>query len=224
MFDALRSGPVAAACRWALVAGVTAVEAAALSVWLALLAGASPWSREAAVGVVALAAALLVGHFLVDLTVNGPAVGFPLGRTLAVSLSEAALWTGWLAVVAALGGARGLFVGGVAFAVALAVQHTAEVDALRGAPLGSRLFDVRTVGYSLVTAGGATAWLALETGLASAGPLADIAAGVGVAPGTAGFAVLVAALLVEHAVGVAIARRERAERTTPAWYRRRSWT
>ncbi|WP_436928651.1 hypothetical protein [Halosimplex halobium] len=224
MFDALRSDRVAAACRWALVVGVTGVEAAALSVWLALLAGASPRSREAVVGAVALAAALLVGQFLVDLAVNGPAVGFPLGRTLAVSVSEAALWTGWLAVVAALGGARGLFVGGVAFAVALAAQHTAEIDALRGVPPGSRLFDVRTVGYSLVTAAGATAWLALETGLASAGSLADLAAAAGLAPGTVGFAVLVAALLVEHAIGVAIARRECAERTAPVWFRRRSWT
>ncbi|WP_436908036.1 hypothetical protein [Halosimplex marinum] len=224
MFDALRSERAAAACRWALVGAVTGVEAAALSVWLALLADASPVSREAAVGVVALAAALLVGHFLVDLAVNGPAVGFPLGRTLAVSVTETALWTGWLAAVAALGGPRGAFVGGVAFGVALAVQHTAEVDALRGAPLGSRLVDVRAVGYSLVTAAGATAWLALETGLASAGPLADLAAAAGLAPGTVGFAALVAALVVEHAVGVAIARRECAERTAPAWFRRRSWT
>jgi len=224
MFDALRTERVAAACRWALVVAVSGVEAAALSVWLALLAGATPVSRPVAVGVVVLAAGFLVGQFLVDLAVNGPAVGFPLGRTLGVALTETAVWTGWLAVVAALGGPRGAFVGGVAFAVALAVQHTAEVDALRGAPLGSRLVDSSTVGYSLVTAAGATAWLALETGIASVGPLADLAADAGIAPETVGFAALAAALLVEHVVGVAVARRECAERTAPAWFRSRSST
>lgn len=224
MLGVFRRGSVAAACRWALVVGATGVEAAALSVWLALLADATPASREAAVGAVVLAVGLLVGQFLVDLAVNGPAVGFPLGRTLGVALSETAVWTGWLAAVAALGGTRGAFVGGVALAVALALQHTAEVDALRGAPLGSRLVDPSTVGYSLVTAVGATAWLALETGLAGVDPLADLAAGAGLAPETVGFAALVAAVLVEHVVGVAVARRECAERTAPAWFRRRSWT
>jgi len=218
-----QSRRLAAVGRWALVVAVTGIEAAALSVWLALLDGGVR-SRDAAVGVVVLAAALLVAHFLVDLAVNGAAVGFPLGRTLAVALSETALWTGWLAAVTALGGARGAFVGGVAFAVALAVQHTAEVDALRGAPLGSRLVDASAVGYSLVTATGATAWLALETGLASVGPLADLAADAGVAPETVGVAALVAALLVEHVVGVAVARHESAARTVPTWFRRRSWT
>ncbi|ELZ27711.1 hypothetical protein C475_07315 [Halosimplex carlsbadense 2-9-1] len=224
MLDAFRRGAVAMACRWALVVAVTGVEAAALSVWLALLADASPASREAAVGVVVLAAAFLVGQFLVDLAVNGSAVGFPLGRTLGVALSETAVWTGWLAVVAALGDPRGALVGGVALAVALAAQHTAEVDALRGAPLGSRLVDPSTVGYSLVTAAGATAWLALEAGFASAGPLADLPGSASLAPETLGLVVLVVALLVEHVAGVAVARRECAERTAPAWFRSRSST
>jgi hypothetical protein len=224
MLDVFRRGVVAAACRWVLVVAVTGVEAAALSVWLALLAGASPAARDVTVGAVVLAAAFLVCQFLVDLAVNGSAVGFPLGRTLGVALSETAVWTGWLAVVAAIGGSRGAFVGSVAFAVALALQHTAEVDALRGAPLGSRLVDPSTVGYSLVTAAGATAWLALETGLASVGPLAGLAADAGLAPDIVGLGALAAALLIEHVAGVAVARRECAERTAPASFRPRSST
>ncbi|QPV61778.1 hypothetical protein I7X12_13590 [Halosimplex litoreum] len=222
MVDVFRRGVLAAACRWVLVVAVTGVEAAALSIWLALLAGASPAARDVAVGAVVLAVAFLVCQFLVDLAVNGSAVGFPLGRTLGVALSETAVWTGWLAVVAAIGGSRGAFVGSVAFAVALALQHTAEVDALRGAPLGSRLVDPSTVGYSLVTAAGATAWLALETGVASGDPLADL--GVGLAPDIVGSGALATALLVEHVAGVAVARRECAERTTPASFRPRSST
>jgi hypothetical protein len=224
MVGVFRRGAVAAACRWVLVVAVTGVEAAALSVWLALLAGASPTARDVAVGAVVLAVAFLVCQFLVDLAVNGSAVGFPLGRTLGVALGETAVWTGWLAVVAAIGGSRGAFVGSVAFAVALALQHTAEVDALRGAPLGSRLVDPSTVGYSLVTAAGATAWLALETGLASGEPLAGLAVEAGFAPDIVGLGALAAALLVEHAVGVAVARRECAERTAPASLRPRSST
>ena len=224
MFRVPRSEWVVAVCRWLLVAVVVGLEAAALSVWLALLAGAAPGSRETAVGVVVLAAALLVSQFLADLAVSGSAVGFPLGRTLGVALTETALWTGWLAAVAAVGGRRGAFVGGLAFAVGLAFQDTAEVDARRGAPPGTRLVDLGAVGSGLVTAAGGTVWLSLSTGLAAAGPLTGLAGGTGLAPATVGFVALVGALLVEHAVGVALARRERTQPTTASRQGRGSWT
>jgi len=215
--------PLIVAARWALLAAVVGTEAAVLSVWLALVTSAPPLSRPAVVAVVVLAAGLLVAHFLVDLAVNGPAVGFPLGGTLAVSVTETALWTGWIGVVTYLGGLRGAFVGGVAFAVALAVQHTIETNVLRSGPLTDPLVNVQTVGYSLVTAAGATVWLTLSAGLDGSEGISALAADAGLVPETVGFVALVAALLFEHAIVIWVARRERAETTMPQWRDYRSW-
>ncbi|WP_123536141.1 hypothetical protein [Halosimplex salinum] len=214
--DRFRTERFAVLYRWVLVLVVTGVEVAVLGVWLALFDGADPLSRSVGVGVVVLLVGLQVSQFLTDLAVNGTAVGFPLGGTLAVSVSETVLWVGWFAVVTALGGLRGAFVGGVAFAVALAVQHTVETNALRGAPLTERLFDPQTVGYSLLTATAAGVWFALNTRVEGAEPAVDLVSSVGLAPATVGGVVLATGLLVEHAMGVVVARRERDEARTPA--------
>lgn len=220
----VRTERFAVVCRWALVLVVTGIEVAVLGVWLALVDGATGVSRSVAVGAVVLLAGLQVSQFLTDIAVNGAAVGFPLGGTLAVSVSETALWLGWFAVVTALGGLRGAFVGGVAFAVALAVQHTVETNALHGAPLADRLFDPETVGYSLLTATAAGVWFALVTRADGAEPAVDLLSSAGLAPATVGGVVLAAGLAVEHAMGVMVARRQRDERSSPARRRRRSGT
>ncbi|MFC7140187.1 hypothetical protein ACFQMA_10130 [Halosimplex aquaticum] len=222
-WDRFRTERVVAACRWALVLALTGLEVATLTLWLALVDGAAPLSRTAAVGVVVLVVGLQVEHFLTDLAANGSAVGFPLGRTLAVSVTEALLWIGWFAAAKTLGELRGVFVAGVAFAVALAVQHTVEANALRGRPLAYRLLDSATVGFSLLTAAGASLWLALSTPVAGTAPLVSFVAS-GLDPTTAGGVVLAAALLVERLLVVRFARRERSEHTVPARRARGSWS
>lgn len=213
-----------AACRWALVLALTGLEVATLALWLALIDGASPLSRAAAVGVLVLVVGLQVEHFLTDLAANGSAVGFPLGRTLAVSVTEALLWIGWFAVAKALGGLRGVFVAGVAFAVALAVQHTVEANALRGRPLSCRLLDPATVGFSLLSGAGASLWLLFSTSVEGAAPLTMLVAGAGIDPATAGGVALAAALLIERLLVVRFARRDRSEHTLPARRTTGSWS
>lgn len=205
---------VVTAGRWLLVASLTGIEVFTLSLWLALVAGAPPFSRPVAVSAVVLAVGLQVEHFLTDLAVNGAAVGFPLGRTLVVSLTEAALWLGWLGIAGSIGGLRGVFVGGVAFAVVLSVQHTVECNALRQRPLDARLFDPATMGFSLITASGATAWVALNASVAGTESFATAVADLGLAPGAVGVVALAAALLAERVMVVRLARRKRNERTT----------
>ncbi|WP_436923271.1 hypothetical protein [Halosimplex amylolyticum] len=214
--ELVRTERFVAACRWALVLALTGLEVATLSVWLALVDGAPPLSRAAVVGVVVLLVGLQVEHFLTDLAANGYAVGFPLGRTLAVTVIEALLWIGWFAAAEALGELRGVFVAGVAFAVALAVQHTVEANALRGRSLAVRLFDPGTVGFSLLTAAGASVWLVLSTPVAGSEPLTLFVASLGVDPATAGGLALAAALLAERLLVVRFARRDRSDHTVPA--------
>ena len=199
--------------RWLVVVALTGVGVSALELWLALVGGVPPLSRPVAVGVVVLMAGMQVVHFLTDLAVNGVEVGFPLGATLVVSVTEAVLWSGWLAVAGSLGGVRGLFVGGVAFAVALSVQHTVETNVLRKQPLGFRLFDPATVGFSLVTAAGATAWLSLNAPVPWTEPFADSVASLGFDAGAVGVAALGVALLAERVLIVRMGRSERARST-----------
>jgi hypothetical protein len=198
-----------------LVVALTAVEVATLSLWLPLAAGAAPFSRPVAVSAVVLTAGLQVEHFLTDIAVNGAAVTFPLGQTLVVSITEAAVWLVWLGVTASVGGLRGVFVGAVALAVALTVQHTAETNALNGAPLDARLFDPATVGFSLVTAAGATAWLTLNAPVAGTASFAVAVAGAGLDPGVVGLLALFGALLTERVLVVQLARRRRADAPAP---------
>ncbi|PSQ26947.1 hypothetical protein BRD06_05585 [Halobacteriales archaeon QS_9_67_15] len=77
-----------------MVVALTGVGVGALELWLALVGGVPPLSRPVAVGVVVLMAGMQVVHFLTDLAVNGVEVGFPLGATLVVSVTEAVLWSG----------------------------------------------------------------------------------------------------------------------------------
>lgn len=209
---------VVTAGRWLLVGTLTSVEVLTLTMWLALVADSAPFSRPVVVSAVVIAAGLHVKHFLTDLAVNGTAVGFPLGRTLVVSLTEAALWLCWLGVAGSMGGLRGVFVGGVGFAVALSVQHTVECNALRHRPLDAHLFDPATMGFSLVTAAGATAWVALNAPVAGTESFARAVAGLGLVPGVVGLVFLVGALLVERVTVVRLARHRHTE-TTTAWRR-----
>ena len=199
--------------RWLVVVALTGVGVSALELWLALVGGVPPLSRPVAVGVVVLMAGMQVVHFLTDLAVNGVEVGFPLGPTLVVSVTEAVLWSGWLAVAGSLGGVRGLFVAGVAFAVALSIQQTVETNALRKQPLGFRLFDPATVGFSLVTAAGATVWLSLNAPVHGTEPFAVSVVGFGVDADVVGVAALAAAFLTERVFVVRLGRSERARPT-----------
>lgn len=205
--------------RWLLVGVLTGVEVATLSVWLALVAGAPPFSRPIAVSVVVLCAGLQVEHFLTDLAVNGADIGFPLGQTLVISVSEAVLWLGWLTVAASMGGLRGIFVAGVAFAVALSIQHTVETNALRHRPLDARLFEPATVGFSLITAAGATAWLALTAPVAGTESFAGFIGSLGLDAGAVGFLFLTAGVVAERVMVVKLARQNRTSTRVP--YRRR---
>ena len=205
--------------RWLLVGALTGVEVATLSVWLALVGGAEPFSRPIAVSVVVLCAGLQVEHFLTDLAVNGADIGFPLGQTLVVSISEAALWFGWLTLAASMGGLRGIFVSGVAFAVLLSIQHTVETNALGHRPLDARLFEPATVGFSLITAAGATAWLALTAPVAGTGSFARFIGSLGLDPGAFGFTLLFFAVVAERVMVVRLARQNRSSTTVP--YRHR---
>jgi len=199
--------------RWLVVVALTGVGVATLELWLALVDGVAPLSRPAAVGVVVLVAGMQVVHFLTDLAANGCEIGFPLGATLAVTVTEAMLWNGWLAVAGSLGGVRGVFVAGVAFAVALSVQHTVETNALRKQPLDSRLFDPATMGFSLVTAAGATAWLSLNAPISGTEPFVAFVARLGLDAGSVGIAALAVAFLVERVLVVRMGRSERARAT-----------
>ena len=205
--------------RWLLVGGLTGVEVATLSVWLALVAGAPAFSRPIAVSVVVLCAGLQIEHFLTDLAVNGADIGFPLGQTLVVSVSEATLWLGWLTVAASMSGLRGMFVSGVGFAVLLSIQHTVEANALQHRPLDARLFVPATVGFSLITAAGATAWLALTAPVAGTESLAQFVGSLGLDAGAVGIVFLSAGVLAERVMVVKLARQNRTSKPIP--YRRR---
>jgi hypothetical protein len=192
--------------RVALVAVFTGVETGALVAWLALVEGAEPLSRVAAVGLAALLGGLLLEHVLTDVAVNGPSLSLPGPRVLLVTASETALWALWLLVADHVGGVDGILLAGGALAVLLVPQHTVEDGILRGRGVLSRLLDGRTLGFSVVEAAGATAWLLLVREGTLLGPLLA-GAGVRVEPATLGVGALALALLLEHQIGVAFARR-----------------
>lgn len=192
------------------IALFTVVETVGLVVWLALARGtvdvAVPGVAAPAgtVGLGLLFVALFVEHLLTDATVNGLRSDVPVVAALVFSATETALWGVWLAAAEAVGGLVGVAVAGVVLAVLLVPQHTIEDRALRGEGLLSGLFDLGTLGFSVVEAVAASVWLALIL-------RGDLLAAVGVSttadPALVGAAALAALLFVEHNLGVAFARR-----------------
>jgi hypothetical protein len=190
-----------------LMVGFTLVETLALGLWLTLVGGAPLISAASAVGLGVLTMGLVLEHVLTDATINGVSVSvLPGKQVLAVSSSEALLWVLWLGVAERLGGVDGVLAAGVIFAVLLVPQHTVEDNVLRGADPFESVVDLGTVGFSVVEAVGATVWLLLVfEGAQFRWLLATLGLG-GVDPAAVGLGALAVILLVEHDIGVALAR------------------
>jgi len=190
-----------------LMVAFTLVETVTLGLWLTLVAGASVISAASAVGLGVLTLGLVLEHVLTDATVNGLTVDvLPGGQVLGVSISEALLWVLWLGVAQRLGGVDGILVAGALLAVLLVPQHTVEDNVLRGVSSFDTVVDLGTAGFSVLEALGATVWLLLVfEGEQFSGLLAVLGLG-GVGPAAVGLGALAVVLLVEHDIGVALAR------------------
>ena len=128
-----------------------------------------------------------------------------------MSASETVLWGVWLAVADAIGGLLGIGVAGVLLAVVLVPQHSIEDGGLRGRGLFSNVFDLGTLGFSIVEATGASIWLALVRfpELTEQVSFVDQAtAQLGVEPALLGLGVFAVFLFVEHNLGVRFALRK----------------
>lgn len=195
-----------ATARTFLMVGFTVVETVTLGIWLGLAEGAPVISRPAAIGFGVLTVGLVLEHVLTDATVNGLSLSLPVTRIAGISVSEALLWGLWLGIADQLGGIDGILVAGVVLTVLLVPQHSVEDNILRGeAPL-SETFNLDTVGFSLVEGIGATVWLLLVfEGQQFSDLLATLGLG-GVDPAVVGLAALGVFLLVEHDIGVTLAR------------------
>lgn len=190
-----------------LMVAFTLVETLALGLWLTLVESAAVISAASAVGLGVLAFGLVLEQVLTDATVNGvTASALPDGQVVGLSVSEALLWVLWLGIAERVGGVDGILVAGALFAVLLVPQHTIEDNVLRGAdPFGS-VVDLGTLGFSVIEAVGATVWLLLAfEGARFTGVLAAVGLG-GVDPAAAGLGALAVFLLIEHDIGVALAR------------------
>ncbi|WP_276250675.1 hypothetical protein [Haloarcula rara] len=190
-----------------LMVGFTLVQTLTLGLWLTLVADAPPISAPSAVGLGVLTIGLVVEHVLTDATVNGvSASALPGKQALVVSGSEALLWVLWLGVAQRLGGVDGILAAGALFSVLLVPLHTVEDNVLRGVAPFETVVDLGTAGFSVVEAIGATVWLLLVfEGEQFSGLLAALGLG-GVDPSAVGLAALGVILLVEHDIGVALAR------------------
>jgi hypothetical protein len=199
--------------RQSLVGLFTVVEVVGLVVWLGLARGTVAFepaeqlgvaAPTAAVGLGVLFVALYVEHLLTDAAVNGIDLNVPLIAPLVFSATETALWGAWLALAEIVGGLFGVGVAGVVLAVLLVPQHTIEDNALRGDGILSELIDVGTLGFSVVEAVAATAWLAL---VFRESLLADLGVATSIDPALVGLGALAVLLFVEHNVGVQFSRR-----------------
>ena len=190
-----------------LMVGFTLVETLALGLWLTLVESEPVISAASAVGLGVLTVGLVLEHVLTDATINGLSVDvLPDRQILAVSVSEALLWVLWLGIAERIGGVDGVLIAGALFALLLVPQHTIEDNVLRGAGPFASLVDLGTLGFSVVEAVGATVWLLLvfEAGQFS-GLLATLGLG-GVDPAAVGLGAMATFLLIEHDIGVALAR------------------
>ncbi|MBX0285259.1 hypothetical protein EGH22_02890 [Halomicroarcula sp. F28] len=190
-----------------LMVGFTLVQTLALGLWLTLVADAPLISAASAVGLGVLTLGLVLEHVLTDATINGVSVSaLPGKQAFAVSGSEALLWVLWLGVAQRLGGVDGILVAGALLAVLLMPQHTVEDNVLRGVAPFETVIDLGTAGFSVVEAVGATVWLLLVfEGQQFSGLLAALGL-AGVDSSAVGLAALAVVLLVEHDIGVALAR------------------
>jgi hypothetical protein len=190
-----------------LILVFTGIEAATLAIWLAFVESAPALSLMALVGLAILAVGLVVEHVLTDIAVNGFDLSLPILPAIGISVSEAILWGIWLVIAEQIGGLDGFAVAAVFLAVALVPQHTIEDNILRGGDPFARLFDLGTIGFSVLESAGATVWLlfVLRPEVV-ADPLVRVGLG-GVDPAAVGLGVLALALLLEHNIGVAYSRR-----------------
>lgn len=212
------------------LAAATAVQVAGLTAWLGLRRTHSASAPEGLLGVAALVAGLFLGVILTDRCVRGLSSRLPLARSLALALTEAALWVGWLATARLVDGPTGVVVASTALAIVLLPLRYAEANLLAGdRPLGGRVGPT-TLWAGGVAGTGAAAWLgfvafgpalldALGAGTASAAgaPRGTDLVGVGTDPGPAaglldppqvvGLAALAVATLVGRVLVVRTARR-----------------
>ncbi|WP_134670789.1 hypothetical protein [Halorussus marinus] len=200
------------------VVATTAVEVTALSVWLGLVADASPLSIPAAVGVAALGAGLLVAGLGAHVTVKGWRREVPAPPVVALALAETALWVGWFGAVRRVGDPVGVALVGVALAVGLAPRHAIADNLLRSRRPLSTLVGRVPAGLALVEAAGATVWVLVVTGWVVVPewvvtvPTAGFSAGAVVGGG-----VLAGALFVRHALAVRYALRANRDVGTAGW-------
>lgn len=204
------------------VAAFTLVEAAALATWLGVVRGDVAPGAPAAVAAGVLFVGLVIEGVLADVTLNGASAP-PMGAVLAVGASETALWSAWLFAADRVGGLVGVAAASAALLVLLVPQHTVETNVLRGKPPLSDVFDVGTLGFSLVEAAAAAVWLGFVR--LDAASLAELdargaftTAGVGLPAGVelqasvdggtvVGVAALALLLFVEHLLVVDFVRR-----------------
>ena len=175
------------AARVLLVLTFSAVETAALTIWLAVVDGVPIASVTIVVGFGMLVLGLGVVHVLTD---------------------QAVLWGVWLAIAGDATSIDGFVLAGTVLAVLLIPQHTVGDNALSGRPAFSSLLDPGTFGFSVVKSAGATVWLLFvhhpRYVLARIPALALASAD----PAAIGLAILTLALFVEHNIAVTYSRNQ----------------
>jgi hypothetical protein len=196
------------AARVLLVLTFSAVETAALTIWLAVVDGVPIASVTIVVGFGMLVLGLGVVHVLTDLAVNGLDLTVPIRTVVGLSVSEAVLWGVWLAIAGDATSIDGFVLAGTVLAVLLIPQHTVGDNALSGRPAFSSLLDPGTFGFSVVKSAGATVWLLFvhhpRYVLARIPALALASAD----PAAIGLAILTLALFVEHNIAVTYSRNQ----------------
>ncbi|UPV99443.1 hypothetical protein M0R88_13035 [Halorussus gelatinilyticus] len=197
---------------------LTVVEVTALSVWLGLVNDADPVSLSTLVGVVGLAAGMLVEALLAHVTVNGWGRAIPARTVAGLALAETALWAGWFGWVAVADGLVGVVTAGLAFAAALVARHTVADNVIRGRNALASLVQRATIGLAVLQAAGATAWLLVVTGQVAVPewfvsvPMAGFSA-----TAVVGATLLAAATFARHLLAVRHALRRPPQSSTPTW-------
>lgn len=188
--------------RFVVIAVFTAVETAALALWLRFVRDEPTVSTAVAIGLGVLAVGLLLEHILTDLAVNGFNLEFPFGAIVILSVSETVLWGVWLEVAGFVDGLEGFVIAFAVLAILLVPQHTIEDNILQGRGLVEDVINLNTTGFSLIEAAGATAWLALVL-------RPDLIGGTvaGLDAALVGLGILAIALFVEHSIGVRFSSR-----------------
>ncbi len=125
----------------------TIAEFAALVGWLALVL-----SNRNVLGIVVLAAGLILEHFLSFRTLVGKK--FPVLRLAIISISESAIWIVWLIL------ARSNPIAGFVFlVVAMFFQHSIERNVFNGKGFFDDLIKGEVVLFTIVEAIAAALWL-----------------------------------------------------------------